>query len=304
MTARRALLVANPAAGGLRDGEDWVNTVLALVRGCGWEAELARSEVRGHAVLLATEAADAGLDAVVAVGGDGTVREVAAALAERPTALAIAPLGRGNSSHRELYGEAPWEETLGAALAGGQSRAVDLIRLDPTGEISLLGFSVGWFAQVVALAGRPGAGTYAEVAQDAAADPVHFEARVTLDGRVLAEGALGLVAAGGARVRGRVFPVFPESVMDDGLLDVVTVAAAAPARFLELLGAVLQRRHGEAPEVELARGRELVITSGRPLPAEVDGDLWERDVAEVRLSVLEGALRVLAPGGGTGPGRA
>ncbi|HEV3231571.1 MAG TPA: diacylglycerol kinase family protein, partial [Candidatus Dormibacteraeota bacterium] len=294
----RALLVANPAAGGSA-GADLAGEALRLARAAGWEAELAWTETPGHAFLLAEEAAANGAGAVIAVGGDGTVREVAAGLAGtgresagRPArgprsgsedgagdharadaapvgaALGIVPAGRGNSTYRELHGTAPWAETLAAALRSGRTRAVDMIRVDPTGELALLGFSVGWFAQVVEMAQRPGAGDYAGVAQAAAAAPVRFTAHVSLDGTTLADGALGLVAAGGARVRGRVFPIFPESRMDDGLLEVMTVAAVAPARFAELLGAVLQGRHGEQPEVAVARGRELVIRSGLPLPAE------------------------------------
>ena len=109
--------------------------------------------MRGHAFILAGEAASAGSDLVAAVGGDGTVREVAAGLAGSPVPLAIVPAGTGNSSCLSSSGSRPWEKALAGALAevepeGGPDR-------DPpmkAGEYGLLGFSINWFAQIVQLA--------------------------------------------------------------------------------------------------------------------------------------------------------
>lgn len=293
---KRLRLIVNPAARG--DGAI-AGQASALVSGRpGWEVELVRTEVRGHGVLLAEEAAGAGVDLVASVGGDGTAREVAAGLAGSPTAMLIVPAGTGNSSYRELFGATPWTELLATALDGAPSRSIDLNRVEPTGELSLLGFSCGWFAQIVETAAADettlGAAKYAAAAMATAAAPTSFNAEVELDGERFAGGALGLVAVGGARVRGGVFPVLPQSSLDDGLLEVLAIDAVDAAGFAELMEKVLQGRDSGDPRVHRGSGVTVLIRSGEILPVEVDGDLWDKHAGETRVEVVPGALRVVA----------
>jgi len=190
-----------------------------------------------------------------------------------------------------------WEDLLASALAGAADRAVDLNRIQPSGELSLLGFSAGWFAQIVELAAvdttTSGAAKYAMAAQATAASPTSFDAEVDLDGTRLAGGSLGLVAVGGARVRGGVFSVLPESSMEDGLLEVLCIDAVDSAGFTDLMEKVIQARDQDDPRVHRGRGASLLIRSGAILAAEVDGDLWDRHVGQTRVEVVPGALRVV-----------
>lgn len=291
--ARRVTLVHNPGARG--ESQGMLVRAAEMARAAGSEVAVVTSDMRGHAFILAAQAASEGADLVIAVGGDGTVREVAAGLAGSPTPLAIVPAGTGNSSYLELFGNQPWEQALAGALAGLPSRGVDLIEIRQTGEYGLLGFSIGWFAQIVQLAATrsaSGATAYAEAAAEAAAAPARFRASVKVDGELLAEGEMGLIAIGGARVRAAVFPVFPGSRMDDGLLEVLTVSATDTAGFNDLLGAVLQGRHLEHPLARHARARSVQISAPEGMLAEVDGDIWERDVYSVDLGCARGRLRV------------
>lgn len=295
--ARRISLVRNPGARGDTDGR--LARAIEVARDQGWEATVVTTDMRGHAFILAGEAASTGSDLVAAVGGDGTVREVAAGLAGTTVPLAIVPAGRGNSSYLELFGDTPWEEALAGVMAHPASRDVDLIELHPTGELGLLGFSAGWFAQIIQLAaeaGGSGPAAYADAAALAAGAPVRFRGSVRADGRLLAEGDLGLVAIGGARVRASVFPVFPASRLDDGLLEVLVVRATDSAGFHDLLGAVVGGRHLEHPLAAHAQARQVEISAPEGMLAEVDGDIWERDVYSVDVTCAPGRLRVARDG--------
>jgi diacylglycerol kinase (ATP) len=290
---RRLSLIGNPGARG--EPALLLPRAQQLARDHGWEADALISEMRGHAFMLAAEAAAAGRDLVIAVGGDGTVREVAAGLAGTAVPLAIVPAGSGNSSYLELFGSRGWEEVLGSVLERPRSRLIDLIELEPTGEFGLLGFSAGWFAQIIDLAGRSastGAARYADGAALAARAPARFPGTVTVDGRVLAEGDLGLVAIGGARVRAAVFRVFPDSRMDDGLLEVLVVRATDTAGFNELLGAVLKGRHRDHMLTAHARAETVEISAPEGFLAEIDGDLWEREMYSVKARCATGRLNV------------
>ena len=67
-----------------------------------FEWRIKYTEYAGHAAKLAKESATKGVDIVVAVGGDGTVNEVARSLVHTQTALAIIPCGSGNGLARHL----------------------------------------------------------------------------------------------------------------------------------------------------------------------------------------------------------
>ena len=67
-----------------------------------FDYEIRMTEYAGHASEIASEAKEQGVDAVVAVGGDGTVNEVARAIVHSNTALGIIPCGSGNGLARHL----------------------------------------------------------------------------------------------------------------------------------------------------------------------------------------------------------
>ena len=67
-----------------------------------FDYEIKLTEYAGHASVIATEAKDNHVDIVVAVGGDGTVNEVARAIVHSQTAVAIIPCGSGNGLARHL----------------------------------------------------------------------------------------------------------------------------------------------------------------------------------------------------------
>ena len=75
--------------------EDYLDKVL-------YDHEVMQTEHVGHATELAKQAAGQGTDIVCAIGGDGTVNEVATGLIHTSTALAIIPSGSGNGLARHL----------------------------------------------------------------------------------------------------------------------------------------------------------------------------------------------------------
>ncbi len=98
---KKIVFVVNPISG--TSGKRFV---IKLIEECldkdMYDYEIAETECVGHATLLAREAAQRGVDVVCAVGGDGTVNEVACGLVHTATALAIIPSGSGNGLARHL----------------------------------------------------------------------------------------------------------------------------------------------------------------------------------------------------------
>ena len=297
---RRAALILNPVA---RGGAAAVaGDAEVTLRRSGWDAETLRAPNAGGSVDLARDVArrdDVSL--LIAVGGDGTAREVAQGLAGIPGAppLLILPAGTGNSMHKELWGDLSWEATLDAVLRGAAARRdLDLARIEGHDRAVLLGASAGFLRWAVEATARfpelSGRELYATAGLAAAQELRPFAGRVSVDGVVIAEGPMALAAVGGARRRGGSLLLFPRSQLDDGLLDACVLTATGPDDAIPLLMAAMEGGHLALPGVHYAQGREVLMEClDGPLPFEHDGDLWAGGDAALRLSVVPRAVPVL-----------
>ena len=112
---------------GRQPAEQRLELATNKLRQHGWNLERQHTERPGHAHLLAASAAETGVDAVVACGGDGTINEVVNGLAGSNTALAVIPAGTVNIWAREAG--IP-RDPLAALrlLVEGERRRVDLGR--------------------------------------------------------------------------------------------------------------------------------------------------------------------------------
>jgi diacylglycerol kinase (ATP) len=132
---RKAALFYNPDSGGshARRRQAELESVLALLRKAGVEAQLILSDSRAHAVENAQQAVLAGCDTVFACGGDGTIHNIIQVLATTQVALAILPMGTANALAHDLGIPANLEAAAQAALqavprrvALGRIKCVDL----------------------------------------------------------------------------------------------------------------------------------------------------------------------------------
>jgi diacylglycerol kinase (ATP) len=99
---RKAALLYNPDSGGSAKRRHQLESVLALLRGAGVATEIVLTQTRTHAVEQAREAVRAGCDTIFACGGDGTIHNIAQALATSSVALAILPMGTANALAHDL----------------------------------------------------------------------------------------------------------------------------------------------------------------------------------------------------------
>jgi len=101
MDKRQITFIINPISGNQKKGEI-PKLIEEGIDHDRFEFTLRFTEYAGHAAGIARECVDQGIDIVVAVGGDGTVNEVARSLVHTPTALGIIPCGSGNGLARHL----------------------------------------------------------------------------------------------------------------------------------------------------------------------------------------------------------
>jgi YegS/Rv2252/BmrU family lipid kinase len=252
------------------------------------------TEGPGHAEKITSRLPDGAL--VVAVGGDGTVHEGAAACVKSDRVLGVLPVGSGND-----YAKALGIGTdLGRALevvAGGVLRNVD------TGEVNGIrfnnGLGIGFDAEVaaeVAAAPKPlgGFGGYLWSVSRLLWGMRCHEARLKLGGGEDIAARTILVAVALGTTYGARFRVAPESSLDDGVFDVVWSEEVRRTEVLRLIPAVLRGTHLSHPKIHFARTAEIALSLAEPTPAHVDGEMLS-PTRDFQARVLPRSLRVLVP---------
>lgn len=239
-----------------------------------------------------------GVDAVVAVGGDGMAHLAMQACAGTSTALGIVPTGTGNDLARALG--LPLGDPAASAdlLVRGAARAVDAVICSQQWFGCVLG--VGFDGAVNDRANRMrwprGRRRYdlAVLAELVRYRPLPF--RLTLDGEVRQVEAM-LVAVGNAPSYGGGMRVCPGAVLDDGLLEVVVVGPMTRRHFLRMFPRVFAGTHVSDPAVTVHQAREVGIEGLATATAYADGE--RLGPPPLVCSARPGALRVIGVPGGT-----
>ena len=161
MSKTKLLFIANPISG-TRDKKPVIDSLPLFLDAERFEWEVAWTDHKGHAAELALQASEEGIDVCVAIGGDGTVNEVARSLRHSNTALAIVPMGSGNGLARHLQIPMNPDGAL-RVLSRCDIKALDygLINEIPFFCTCGMGFDA-FISEKFASAGKRGLGTYIE----------------------------------------------------------------------------------------------------------------------------------------------
>jgi YegS/Rv2252/BmrU family lipid kinase len=264
----------------------------------GWEPLFLPTTRDDRGDGLARHAAGAGARLVFAVGGDGTVRACANALACSGVRLAIVPRGTANLAAHALG----IPHGLDAALAvgfGGHERVIDLGVAGETGFAAMAG--IGLDAAVVdatrqLLKLRLGWLAYAE------AGLAHLHGRpnqftVCLDGGEPLERRARSVVVGNAGLLPGGFVLLPDARPDDGLLDVGILAPASLPGWARVGYRVLIHSRHDDRRLERFQARRVEISADAELPRQADGEIITPG-RSLTVTLRRGALVVRVPGKG------
>ncbi len=253
-------------------------------------------------------------DLLVVVGGDGTLREVVAALieADLETPVFVVPAGRGNSTYRHLNGDADWRDLAGELADGLETRPLDVGRIESTPPIDdryfVLGFTAGLFRSAIETADRlrrlPGPVAYLLATVRAAVLDDPAQVAVAVDGEPSFDGGARLVAVGGGRYRGNAFELLPNSRPGDGRLHALVVEPTGLGGAARLLRLARSGRLVDHPSVHYRSGETVTIESTDGVPVEIDGTPVETSIESARVTVVPGAVSVAYPVGDPAVSRA
>ena len=284
-------LIVNPHAGAGR-ALRLLPGVEAALRGMGRPFRVAPTTSMQHARELAREACDGG-EIVAAMGGDGIVGAVAGELRDGRGLLAVLPGGRGNDFARKLG--IPFDPVEAVALLErGVETRVDLADANGTTYLGILSAGIDSDVNRIALETRLKLGTfvytYGVLRSVASWKPASWT--LTLDGEQTSLDGYSVAVCNSGVFGGGMY-LAPDARLDDGLLDVVTIAAQSKFRYLKGLPKVFKGTHLRDPAVTLVQCREVTFAAERPFTAYADGD----PIADLPVTVraLPGSLRVVAP---------
>lgn len=300
----RLCFIVNPAAGAGQAIRRW-ERLRERVRELRSALHVEYTEAPGHAITLAREAA-VEFDAVVAVGGDGTVSEVATGLLTAPSnaTLAILPVGTANDAARQ-FGIRSVEDAI-AGLANGIRRVFDTIEVAhsaPQGtqvRHALMFVAAGFGAELLA---RTTAGIkrvfgpklcylvgflralwcYRQSRIEAKSECGEFK------------GSLFHVCAGNTEYAGgHSMRLSPGAQPDDGTLNLCIIERVSRLEAFLHLPRLVRGTHPSHPKVRYFSGTRLDIDADPQAPLAIDGDLVGLTPASFR--VRPAVLPVLVPG--------
>lgn len=287
--AETVALLANPRAGRGRAAR-LAGPVRQALAAAGLDVLVLAGESGLESTALAGEAAEQGVSAVVAVGGDGLVHCAIQALAGTDVPLGIVPAGGGNDLAGALGLPADPAEAV-RVIAAGRTRSIDLGRTD--GGIWWAGvLNAGFDSAVAARAERSrirghlryDVATWLELAR---LRPTPM--RIVLDGEPV-QRDVTLVAVGNSTRYGGGMLIAPGAELDDGIFH-VTVGEAMTRRQLAALKPLVRAgRHVHSARVSVHLAREVTLDSPG-LPAYADGE--SIGLLPVTTRCVPAALRVL-----------
>ncbi|MGA7615232.1 MAG: diacylglycerol kinase family protein [Thermoanaerobaculia bacterium] len=286
------LFLLNPRSGRNRNLEGLERSVrTALERGS--DADLETCPPLDELDRRIAHADRAGVDVVVAIGGDGTVNEIGRRLIGSRMALGVIPTGSGNGFARHLG--IPLDPAAALlALARGRVESIDTAAAN--GRPFLMIAGVGFDALVAhrfAARGSRGLQTYLREGLTSYFTYRPEEYRITIDGRTRVEEAF-VVAIANSSQYGNQARIAPLASLQDGLLDIALVRhiplLSMPSFLWDLFNGSLR----PSAHLELLHGKEIVVERAAEGAAHLDGEAVSLP-ARVTFSLRPGSLRAVVP---------
>ena len=269
-TKKRIIFIVNPISG-TASKEHSPEQIAEVMDSERFNCEVRFTEYRGHAAEIAREAAKDGADVVVAVGGDGTVNEVARSLVHTDTALGIIPCGSGNGLARHLC--IPLNTTKALELINTcQIEAFDYGVINGLPFFCTCGMGFDAFISLkFAEAGKRGPITYVEnvLKEGLKYKPETYE---IVDDTGTSRYKAFLIACANASQYGNNAYIAPGATMKDGEMDVIIMEPFTALDAPQIAADLFMKTLGNNSKIKTFRTRSLHIHRKEPGAIHYDGD--------------------------------
>ncbi len=278
------LFIVNPVSG--RKGSK--KRIVAFLEATGHR--VAFSEYAGHAEVLAREAVE---DTVVAVGGDGTVNEVARGLIGTSKTLGIIPCGSGDGLALCLGISRNFRKAY-KTVAAGHAVPLDCAQICGRPFFSVCGTGLDAIvSEKFARSSTRGLLTYIRYALETWHNFEPERCRIVVDGSEHEAEAV-LITVGNSDQWGNGARIAPQASCGDGLLEVTVVGTFKSVEIPALAWRLMTGSIDRSKRVCTLKGRQITICRTSEGPAHYDGDCFAAP-QELSIGLMDTQLKVLAP---------
>ncbi len=292
LSVKSIVFIINPVSGvGKQNRVE--NLIRERLDGSVYHAEIVFTKSQGHATELSKKAVEEGVDIVVAVGGDGTVNEIAAGLVDTNTALAILPAGSGNGLARHLKIPMNLKRAVDV-INGGNIRKIDTATINNQLFVNVAG--VGFDAAVAkkfAVAGKRGFSTYLKITVSSYKSYKPKQYILEIDGKVIRRRAL-LVSFANSSQFGNNTTIDPSASVSDGWIDVCIVGKMPYWKTFFLAPLLFLKKFDQTKYIEIIRAKEVVLRRQKGKSIHLDGD-HQLMGKELTMKINPLSLKVIAP---------
>ncbi len=282
---QNAKCIVNPVAGALSTKKKWP-IISSLLQRLGVRFDFQYTEGVGHAIELAKDASSKGYQHVVAVGGDGTINEVAngimASKNTKDTSMGIISTGTGSDFIRSAGIPHDYVKAC-SCLSTGHPKPVDIGIVEyhknniPMQRYFINTAGIGFDAAVIASVEKSSkklGGTFPFVLGLLRTIITYKNKPVTITtGNTQETKSVVSVMVANGNYAGGGMKFAPEAKLDDGLLDMLIISDMGKFELLRTFPRVYKGTHITHPKVKLIRTDNVRVDSVDKLPVYADGEL-------------------------------
>ncbi|OKL36485.1 YegS/Rv2252/BmrU family lipid kinase [Domibacillus mangrovi] len=291
---KKAMIIVNPSSG-KEQAKEHIDQIKERIEKLGYNVDIRLTEGKGDATCFAKDACDSKYDAVVAMGGDGTMNETVNGLAEHPhrPKVGVIPLGTVNDFARAL--NVPIDPVEAIDVLGNKTKLADIGKINGRCFLNIL--ALGGIAEAtgeVTSEQKTSMGSLAYIIEGLKTlkDKTPFTVTVEADSGTYEEESLLFLAALTNSVAG-FEKLAPDAKVADGKFHCFIVKDVALPKLLRIGANLLKGDFQKDPDVIYFTSKKLKINSSLKLKANVDGDM--ADTVPFNLHVLQGHLNIFTP---------
>jgi YegS/Rv2252/BmrU family lipid kinase len=294
MQKRQILFIINPISGVYKK-EGIPEKIAKYIDFTQFDYTIRTTQYAGHATEIAAAAVKEGFNIIVAVGGDGSINEVANALIGTEAVLGIIPFGSGNGLARHFKMKPRNAKSALEVINHGKVVKMDVIKSNIKYFFSCAGF--GYDAHAARrFRAQPLRGFFSYFLAGAREIFWYFKpslAKVEIDGEVF-EQETYLFTAFNANQYGYEFGILPNTSVKDGLMDIVLLRSFPLRRLFYIFFCLVLKRPDLVKEASVFRAKKVKFYGNKKNVYQFDGDhIVYHDDIEMEVEPL--ALNVLIP---------
>lgn len=292
MVKKSITFIINPISGitGAKRKESAIESSIDKSK---YDYRIEYTQYAGHATEISAGEVKKGTDIIVAVGGDGSVNEIAKELINSNSVLGILPAGSGNGLAHHLGISVNLKKAI-EIINKGNTLKMDTGKVNDRVFVSLAGIGFdGIVAQKYANTKIRGFLSYLKIATEEYHKYKPKKYTIEINGRTIKRRALFIIFANSNQF-GYNAPIAPEARVNDGLLDVVISDKPLLVEMPLIAGLMYWRKIDKSKYVDIIQASEVTVTSKKKRWVNIDGEAIKMD-KKIEVKIVPHSLNVIVP---------